>query len=287
LKKVTLKKIGLFITQLIEPYTDKKAHCHTSRRVRKGLPKLLINISNHNLEQSLSKLSIFTYQPKALTWWVAVLFMLGSLCFISASVMVSSFEDSFSGFMINLTFFIGSVFFTSAGYAQLLEVINKDITSKDYLKVQSSTWLWWAWRPKNLGYLSSVTQLTGTILFNFNTFDAFYSGLSVLQEDIIIWVPNMLGSMLFITASFFAWLEIYHDKHIQAFISTTWWIIWINILGSLFFQLSAIFSYIHIDSGTYINETLLLRGTIYGAICFFVAAYLLIIEMNEKRDSSF
>jgi hypothetical protein len=197
--------------------------------------------------------------------------------------MVLSFENIFSSFSINLTFFIGSLFFTSAGYGQLLEVINSDITAETYLSMEEDPWLWWAWRPKNLGYLASLTQLIGTILFNFNTFDAFYTGLSALQEDIIIWAPNMIGSVFFLLASFFAWLEIYHDRHVKAFVTVTWWIIWINILGSVFFQLSAIFSYINIDSGELINETLLLRHTIYGAVCFFLAAYLLIVEMNETK----
>ena len=286
MKRFKYKKLNSFITQLIEPYDEIKAHYHTSRRSRKGLPKLLLDISNHNLLEPFLPLSFFTYQPKVLTWWIAVLFMLGSLCFIAGSVMVISFENIFSSFMINLTFFIGSLFFTSAAYSQLLEVMNADITTKIYLQEKNSPWLWWAWRPKNLGYLASLTQFIGTILFNFNTFDAFYIGLDTFQKDLIIWVPNIFGSVLFLSASVFAWLEVYHDNYIKAFVSTTWWIIWLNIMGSIFFLFSAIFSYEHIDSGTFINEILLSRYTIYGAICFFIAAYLLLIEMNEKNKGS-
>ncbi len=143
----------------------------------------------------------------------------------------------------------------------------------------------WAWRPKNLGYIASFSQFIGTLLFNFNTFDAFYAGLSALQEDVFIWVPNMLGSILFLTASFFAWLEVYHDKQIKAFSSVTWWIIWINILGSIFFQLSAILSYAYLDSGKLIDGTRSLEYTLYGAVCFFVGAYLLIVEMNETKQA--
>ncbi len=285
MSEVKHKKLGSFTTQLVEPYSDTQVHLHTSRRARKRLSKLLVDISDHTLYQPFSKPFLFSYQPKLLTWWVAVLFMIGSACFVSGSAMVLYFEEFFSSLVINLTFFIGSIFFTTAAYGQLLEVINADISNKTYLSREESPWLWWAWRPKNLGYIASISQFIGTLLFNFNTFDAFYVGLSVLQEDVLIWVPNMLGSILFLTASFFAWLEVYHDKQIKAFFSVTWWIIWINILGSIFFQLSAILSYVYLDSGKLVDGTRSLEYTLYGAVCFFVGAYLLIVEMNETKQA--
>lgn len=47
-------------------------------------------------------------------------------------------------------------------------------------------WRWFAWRPRNAGYLASLIQFIGTLLFNFNTADAMISGLSWLQQDIFI-----------------------------------------------------------------------------------------------------
>jgi uncharacterized membrane protein len=96
----------------------------------------------------------------------------------------------------------------------------------------------------------------------------------------------MIGSFLFLTASFFAWLEVYQDKNVKAFISVTWWIIWINILGSVFFQLSALKSYINLESGEAVNGILSSNYTLYGAACFLIGAYLLIVEMNESKRNN-
>lgn len=284
MNEIKHKKLGKFTTRLIKPYNEKQAYIYTSRRARKGLPELLVEISTYSLSKPFTKHSLYTYQPNVLTWWVAHFFMLGSSLFAAGGFMLLYFESNFSNLDINLTFFIGSIFFTLAAYGQLLEVINADITNKVYLNRKESPWLWWEYRPGNLGYLASITQLVGAILFNFNTFDAFYTGLSALAEDVIIWIPNMLGSILFITASFFAWLEVYQDKYIKSFYSVTWWIIWINILGSVFFQLSAILSYVDIASGELFDGINSLKHTVYGAICFFIASYLLVVEMAEDEQ---
>jgi len=95
----------------------------------------------------------------------------------------------------------------------------------------------------------------------------------------------MIGSILFLTASFLAWLEVYQDKNVNAFSSVTWWIIWVNILGSVFFQLSALKGYINLESGEAVNGILSLDYTLYGAACFLIGAYLLIVEMNESKRS--
>ncbi len=279
-------RTGPFITQILEHYDDKHDHLYTSRRIRKGLDRLVVDKKHHRVKHTLHDLSsLFTYKPGLLTWWIGVLFMIGSACFMAGSIMFLHFEGSLSALTMNLTFFIGSIFFTSAAYGQYLEAINADITNTSDLEKGERKWVWFAWRAKNLGFLSSFSQLIGTLLFNMNTFDALLSHLTVLQEDILIWTPNMIGSILFLTASFFAWLEVYRDKNVKAFTSVTWWIIWVNILGSIFFQLSALGSYVNLENGELVNGTLALDYTLYGAVCFFIGAYLLIVEMNESKKS--
>jgi len=277
-------KTGPFITQILINYDDKHDSLYTSRRIRKGLDNLLVDKNHHRVEYTLhDHSSLFTYKPGLLTWWIGVLFMIGSACFMAGSIMFLHFEESLSALTMNLTFFTGSIFFTSAAYGQYLEAINADITSE----TENQEWVWFAWRAKNLGFLSSVSQLTGTLLFNMNTFDALLTHLTIRQEDILIWTPSMIGSLLFLTASFFAWLEVYKDKNVKAFTSVTWWIIWVNILGSVFFQLSAFKGYINLKSGELVNVTLSLDYTLYGGACFLIGAYLLIVEMNESKRSSY
>ncbi len=279
------KKLGFFITQLIEPSNGTRAYIHTSRRTRKGLKKLSVDLGRHGLPHPINEFSsLFTFKPRLLTWWIAILFMLGSACFVGGSFGSLYLKNVFSPFSINLTFFTGSLFFTSAAYGQYLEVINADITNAAYSDKKKMEWIWWAWRPKNLGFTSSTCQLAGTILFNINTFNCFYTGLSYVAEEILIWLPNLAGSILFLIASIFAWMEIFHDKQIKRFRSASWWIIWVNLLGSVLFQRSAFRSFIHLDSGEAVNEMIALDATLYGAVCFFIGAYLLIVEMNEPEQ---
>jgi len=286
LHKIKQIKIGPFITQVVEHYNDSHDHLYTSRRIRKGLNRLEVDKKHHRIKHTLRDISsLFTYKPELLTWWIGVLFIIGSACFMAGSIMYLHFETSFSSLTMNLVFFIGSLFFTSAAYGQYLEAINADISKEADLEKKEREWIWFAWRARNLGFLSSVSQLIGTLLFNINTFDGLLSHLTALQEDILIWVPNMIGSILFLTASFLAWLEVYQDKNVNAFSSVTWWIIWVNILGSVFFQLSALKGYINLESGEAVNGILSLDYTLYGAACFLIGAYLLIVEMNESKRS--
>ncbi|HIF94088.1 MAG TPA: hypothetical protein EYQ60_13370 [Myxococcales bacterium] len=72
-------------------------------------------------------------------------------------------------------------------------------------------WKWFGWRPRNLGYLACLVQLAGTtILFNFNTADAMSPGLSWQEQDLLIWTPNMMGSVCFLVASDIAYAEVSH-----------------------------------------------------------------------------
>lgn len=252
------KKIGPFVTHVYK----ERVLLQKSRTMRKEFTELLKDTKS------------------TLTALISILFMIGAFCFIAASAM--SLQGIYSHFIINITYFIGSLFFTSAAYGQYLEAINADITNESHLHSKKREWIWFAFRAHNLGYLSSLTQLIGTLLFNLNTFAGFYNYQHPITEDIIVWMPNLLGSILFLIASFFAWLEIYQDSDIKAFQTTSWWIVWSNNFGSLFFQISAIASFILINTQA-INASLALQYTLFGGICFFIGALLLIVEIKEQK----
>jgi hypothetical protein len=80
-----------------------------------------------------------------------VLFMVGSLCFALGSI--PGYASLVEASVVGTTFFIGSIFFTSAAFLQL---------------VQSARAIdWWA----------SMIQLVGTVWFNVNTFEAMQTGV--------------------------------------------------------------------------------------------------------------
>lgn len=219
-----------------------------------------------------------------------MLFVLGSAHFAAgacAAVWPGVVPASLrSANLANWIFFVGSLFFTGAAYLQLLEAANGDVA--EALGPAGRRWRWLGWRPRNLGWLASAIQLVGTLFFNVNTADAMLAGLDWEQQDLLIWTPNMLGCFCFLAASGLAWVEFSHGAWSFAPRSVSWWIVLINLLGSVAFQVSALDSFVR--PGAPDPHELWLAGlyTFLGAVCFLVGAYLLIPEMfdGEPRDPS-
>ena len=233
--------------------------------------------------KKLDRLSlIFSIKPNILTFWVGILFTIGSFCFILGSLF-QLYWLQLGQFLINLTFFIGSIFFTTAAYGQLLLAINANLVNYTSISKKKRDWRWWARGVRSYGFASAFSQFIGTILFNFNTFDAMQNLNKAISEELLIWVPDFIGSILFLISSFFAWLEIRNDGFVKSFISFTWWIVWLNIFGSIFFQASAIYGFIDPKTNTLIDANLSILYTLFGAICFFIAAIVLAIDSKWQN----
>lgn len=182
-------------------------------------------------------------------------------------------------------FAVGAVFFTTAAYLQWLEAINGDVA--DALGPSAAhAWRWFGWRPHNLGYLASGVQLVGTVMFNFNTLDALIPGLGWQQLDRLVWTPNMIGCACFLVASVFAYLEVGQGKLRPAPRSISWWIAVINLLGSLAFQVSALYSLALPSATTGLNPQLASAYTAIGGLCFFLGAYLMVPELFDEGGDS-
>ena len=139
-------------------------------------------------------------------------------------------------------------------------------------------WRWFAWRPRNAGYLASLIQFIGTLLFNFNTADAMISGLSWLQQDIFIWIPNFIGSICFLVASYLAVIEVSHSIWSFKPRQVSWWIVMLNMLGSVAFMRAALAGFYRPPAGDLSWAWGANTWTLVGAICFLVASYLMIPE---------
>ena len=57
-----------------------------------------------------------------------------------------------------------------------------------------------------------------------------------------------------------------------------WWIAVINMVGSIFFMISALAAFVVPDTGDLLDAALANSGTLLGALCFFWAARLLITD---------
>lgn len=107
------------------------------------------------------------WHPERTSWWIAVLFAVGATCFLVASVASQWASVSRPG--LGVTFFVGSIFFTSAGYLQYAETVNVD---RGPVHTGRARWRPASWEPRRIDWLAALVQLVGTLLFNVSTFEA-------------------------------------------------------------------------------------------------------------------
>jgi hypothetical protein len=212
------------------------------------------------------------WAPGAVGWWVGILFAIGSVFFAVGSVPI--YFKAVGVFNDNLTYFLGSLFFTSAGILQYLETINAPHKiggqSREKFHLLS-------FEPKRIDWWAASVQSLGTLFFNLSTFAAMIA-LTTGQIKLYVWSPDFYGSICFLISSYLAYSEAGHAFFSFKIRSLPWWISFINLMGSLAFGISAAASFIPISSSQPINPVISILGTFIGALCFFVAAVLLLPE---------
>lgn len=260
--------IGPFITHLLLEEPSGRRLIWGSRRNRKGLdpePTHLVSLSRPR--------SALPIRLGTLTWWMAMLFMIGSALFAvgSASALVGIALAVKSARI----FFVGSLFFTSAAYLQLLEVVNEP----DALTKKRPRTSLWRWEPHKIAWWASTIQLLGTLLFNRSTYEAMKS-LDPVAQDRFVWAPDALGSTCFLIASYLAWAEVCRRSLCWQPQNVSWWVVCTNVLGSVAFGISVVASIVVVQTGDMLNAVASNLWTLVGAVCFFVGAYLLLPEMT-------
>lgn len=223
------------------------------------------------------------WRPRRRGWWMSVLFAVGSFCFTVAA-LASQWASSPRP-AIDVTFFVGSIFFTSASYLQYAETVNTEHSPER--DGRRRRWRPASWEPGRIDWLAALIQLTGTIFFNISTFAAMKHGLSTGQSNRRVWAPDVFGSICFLVSSELAYAEVCHRWICLRGGSLSWRIVALNLLGSIAFGTAAIGSLLEPSSGEPISARLANGGTALGGLCFLVAALALMPEAAiEERDGS-
>lgn len=222
-------------------------------------------------------------RPSASSCWVGALFAIGSACFGVASL--PSYFDALSPAVVAWTFFIGSIFFTSAGYLQYHEVIHAPDGVLDPTSRRRPLEHLFGWQPHRIDFWATLVQLVGTVLFNISTFSGTRADLDVDRARHLVWAPDVYGSICFLIASWLAYGEVNRGAVPRPDGSVGWWIASLNMLGSIAFGASAIGARYVGSSGAVANITLVNLGTFLGAACFFVGAVLLPVESVRDRTA--
>ena len=226
-----------------------------------------------------------TVRPAGLNSTIAWLFIVGSALFALGSV--PAYINAVGTVADSVTYFVGSIFFTAASFAQLLQAQTPAMTRVDIdSQRQRAPVRLSAWLPRDRNWLAAITQFPGTLFFNLSTGAALLHNTTVKQQDRRIWRPDFYGSTLFLVASVFALLALGRLLSLRPR-SFPWWIAWLNMVGSILFMASALASYVLPGTDELINGPISVIGTLLGALCFLIGAILMFGAWRQAiRESS-
>jgi hypothetical protein len=239
----------------------------TSRRHRKGL--------------GLSGASQPGGRASAMSWWIGSLFGIGSACFALGSV--PAYVDAVAPALVASTFFVGSIFFTSAAYLQFHETLRAPggvVAGSSRPGLLRSLV---GWKPRRIDFWAVLVQLVGTVFFNISTWSATQSDLTTEQAKRLVWAPDVVGSVCFLVASWFAYSEVNRGVLPRSDRSVGWRIAALNMMGSVAFGVAAVAARYLRSTGELANLALVNLGTFLGAVCFLLGAALLPVESAKDR----
>jgi hypothetical protein len=190
--------------------------------------------------------------------WMALCFALGSTCFLVGpfpgyAQLVGDTADA-------ITFFVGSILFTAGGGLQ--------------------SWLAWGdWRARRPGggaaWWSAIVQSAGTLFFNVTTYQAMHVAVTNSEYNKLVWRPDWRGSICFLIAGAIAyaasprsgWHRWWPQRSDEG-----WWQPGVNLLGCIFFGISAVAGYVVPSTGSMIDLAAANWNTSLGAACFLACA---------------
>jgi hypothetical protein len=188
---------------------------------------------------------------------MALLFALGSTCFLVGPFpgYVQLVGDSADA----ITFFVGSILFTSGGALQ--------------------SWLAWSGRRAAGGgraaWWSAIVQSAGTLFFNVTTYQAMHTALTSSEYDRLVWRPDWRGSICFLVSGVVAYLASpRRGGHgwLPEHRGEGWWQPGVNLLGCIFFGISAVAGYVVPSTGSMLDQGAANWNTSLGAACFLACA---------------
>ena len=186
-------------------------------------------------------------------------FAVGSLCCLLGAL--PPYAAWVGGVGANLTFFVGSILFTSAALIQL-SLSGRRPPRGDTNRADRADW--WA----------AAVQFAGTLLFNISTFAALAAAIARPDAVGVGWRPDAWGSIAFLVSSTLAVVATKDRGRLWDPDARTWHGTWLNLAGSVAFGASAVGAYVLPSTGDLLSEYWANLGTMLGAVCFLAAAVL-------------
>ncbi|WP_431221028.1 hypothetical protein [Leifsonia xyli] len=186
-------------------------------------------------------------------------FAIGSLFFLVGAI--PSYQEAVGDVWVNITFFVGALFFTAAAFIQLA------LSGRRPPRRGGN-------RPDRYDWWAAAVQFVGTLFFNVSTTDALIVSLNSGARVGDGWRPDAFGSICFLVSSGLAVVATVDRDRLWDPQARTWHGTWLNLVGSVFFGASAIGAYTIPETGDPVSLLWANLGTLLGAVCFLVAAVL-------------
>lgn len=186
-------------------------------------------------------------------------FAIGSLFFLVGAVPF--YQQAVGTIVANLTFFVGALFFTAAALIQLA------LSGRRPPRQGAS-------RPDRYDWWAAAVQFVGTLLFNVSTTVALIASIDADARVGSGWRPDAFGSIAFLVSSCLAVVATVERDGLWDPRARTWHGTWLNLVGSVFFGISAVGAYVLPATGDLVSLFWANLGTLLGAACFLVAALL-------------
>ena len=185
---------------------------------------------------------------------MALAFALGSTCFLVGPFpgyyeLVGARADA-------ITFFVGSILFTIGGGLQSI--------------------LAWPARSESgagkAAWLAAIIQSAGTLFVNVTTFQALSVETTSASYNRLVWRPDALGSICFLVSGYIAYKASPRHGLWPARTVHGWWEPGVNLLGCIFFGISAVAGYVVPSTGSMVDLAAANWNTSLGAACFLACA---------------
>ncbi|MFG1479305.1 hypothetical protein V5F53_11675 [Xanthobacter sp. V4C-4] len=224
------------------------------------------------------------WQSETYNWITGLVFAIGSALFMLGAALSLIPREVWppSAGIANAVFFAGSLPFTVAGYMQHFQAANAGAFSLAPTPAAPRAIAVIGWQPRSVGWLSTFTQFLGTLAFNLNTFDALHAPEGATAQDLLVWAPDLLGSLLFLVSGYLAFIETSRGYWSWKPKMLAWRIVFANLLGCIAFMTAAVLAYVPAGPEAGWIPVLANVHLFLGALGFLVGA---LLSMRESATA--
>lgn len=204
----TAEGAGPFTTRLTWHLDDGSTAVWESRRARKrGL--LTVLAAGETEARSRSADTVSVGRLRTLNAVAAGAFAVGGGLFVLGAAVAQFGPVDATGAWI---YFAGGLCFNAGGYASLLQAVNAPRQDSTSASLATRHWRWWSYEPGRIDWLSTFLLFVGTLVFGVNLVGSLLQGLSVQQENELVWAPDLIGCTIFLVSGHLALVEVCHGR---------------------------------------------------------------------------